>query len=739
MPHPLRSWHNDGMGRAQRDPIDALATQISYHRERYYNDQPEISDAEFDALEDRLRDLAPDHPVLADVGAAPPEASEIAEVSEREVEELADARSADDLALRLFAWSDRQYSHGDVDLHAYKTVYLALQREAPEHPALRDVLPPRGMDWPKSSHELPMGSLNKVNSEEQLRAWTARCDELAEPHEVGPVSSDLAVTEKLDGISIEVLYDGGRFETAITRGDGVVGERIGPNVRRMKSVPETIPHRGRVSVRGEIILRKSDLSVFTAFKERVDSKFDRVKSLRNTASGIARTKDVKHLEGCRHLSVLFYDVEGVDGLETESDKLDWLSQQGLESPYFSFGDVDRVSKIHADYQSTERAKLDYEIDGLVIRANQLAAFNLLGELNHRPRAAVAFKFGNEMQVTSLREILWSTGDSGRITPIAQVDPVFLAGAEVRQASLHNLAKVRSMKIGPGDEVLVSRRNDVIPYVERIVVDSGNEEEAPERCRVCETPVEADGEYLVCPNIDCPARRRGRLKTWVKQLGLLEWGERTLEILFEHQLAKEPADLYRLTRADITSLEGFGEVTARKLLDPLHAKKKIPLPIFIAALGIPSVSRETGKLLVGAGFDTFDRIANAELEALAAVEGLGEIKADKISRGVRSRLEEIERLRAVGVEPVLPEEGGPLNGLSFCFSGSHSRPRKELVQIVEANGGTVRSGVTKGLDYLVLADPSSTSSKAQKARNLGTAIIDEAGLEAVVRERGGAMP
>lgn len=296
-----------------------------------------------------------------------------------------------------------------------------------------------------------------------------------------------------------------------------------------------------------------------------------------------------------------------------------------------------------------------------------------------------------------------------------------------------------MKIGPGDEVLVSRRNDVIPYVERIVVDSGNEEEAPERCRVCETPVEADGEYLVCPNIDCPARRRGRLKTWVKQLGLLEWGERTLEILFEHQLAKEPADLYRLTRADITSLEGFGEVTARKLLDPLHAKKKIPLPIFIAALGIPSVSRETGKLLVGAGFDTFDRIANAELEALAAVEGLGEIKADKISRGVRSRLEEIERLRAVGVEPVLPEEGGPLNGLSFCFSGSHSRPRKELVQIVEANGGTVRSGVTKGLDYLVLADPSSTSSKAQKARNLGTAIIDEAGLEAVVRERGGAMP
>jgi DNA ligase (NAD+) len=729
------------MGRAQAEPndaVEALAAQIAYHRDRYYNDQPEISDAEFDALEDRLRELAPDHPALAEVGAAPPEGAEIAEVSDEEVSELVRAKSADELAQRLEDWSDRQYSHGDVDLHAYKAVYLALEREDAQHPTLRDVLPPRGMEWPKSSHELPMGSLNKVNTEEELRAWVTRCDEMAAELEVEPPSRDLAVTEKLDGISIEVLYDGGRFETAITRGDGVVGERIGPNVRRMKGVPRTIAHEGRVSVRGEIILRKSDVDAFTAFKRRVDPKFERLKSLRNTASGIARTKDVKHLEGCRHLTAMFYDVEGVDGLESESDKLDWLGDQGLESPYFSFGDIDDVVKIHAGYQENERERLDYEIDGLVIRANQLAAFNLLGELNHRPRAAVAFKFGNEMQVSTLRDIQWSTGDSGRITPIAVVDPVFLAGAEVRQASLHNLAKVQTMKIGVGDEVMVSRRNDVIPYVERIVVDSGNEEGPPERCRACETPVERDGEYLVCPNVDCPARRRGRLKTWVKQLGLLEWGERTIETLFDRGLAREPADLYRLDLADITSLDGYGEITAKKLLDPLHEKKKIALPTFIAALGIPSVSRETGKLLVGAGFDTFEKIADADPEALAAIEGLGEIKARKILDGVRGRLDEVGRLKAVGVEPVLPEEGGPLNGLSFCFSGSHSRPRKELVKIVEANGGTVRSGVTKGLDYLVLADPSSTSSKAQKARNLGTEIIDEAAFEEVVKERGGTV-
>lgn len=727
-----------GAGDDTGETIATLAAQIAHHRERYYNDEPEISDEEFDALEDRLRALDPEHPVLAAVGAPPTEDSEIAEVSDDEVRELAQHASEEGLAQRLVAWSERQYSHGDVDPHAYKALFLALRRESPDHPVLSDVVPARGFEWPKSAHELPMGSLNKVNTDDELRAWVTRCDELSAAQELPPVSPDLAVTEKLDGISIEVLYDGGRFETAITRGDGTVGERIGPNVRRMKGVPETIPHLGRVSIRGEIILRKSDVEAFSEFKARVDPKFERVKSLRNTASGIARTKDVKHLEGCRFLSALFYDVEGIDGLDSEQHKLEWFRTQGLETPYFAFGDVDAIADLHARYQAQDRAALDYEIDGLVVRANQLAAFNLLGELNHRPRAAVAYKFGNEMQVTMLRDIQWSTGDSGRITPIAVIDPVLLAGAEVRQASLHNLAKVQSMEIGVGDEVLVSRRNDVIPYVEKVVVDSGNREEAPETCRVCETTVERDGEYLLCPNEDCPARRRGRLKTWVKQLGLLEWGERTIETLFEKELTKEPADLYRLSIEDITSLDGYGEVTARKLLDPLAAKKKIPLPTFIAALGIRSVSRETGKLLVQAGFDTFEKIAETDVETLAAIEGLGEIKARKILDGVRGRLDEIRELKKVGVEPVLPDEGGPLHGLSFCFSGSHARPRKELVRIVEDNGGAVRSGVTKGLSYLVLADPTSTSSKAQKARNLGTEIIDEAGFEAVVRRQGGRI-
>lgn len=715
--------------------IERLAEKIRYHRDRYYNDQPEIDDSEFDALEDRLRQLAPDHEVLGEVGAAPVDAA-LESKAEAEADALVQEQDADALAERLVQEQLRFYDGKTSDPKMYLGLYIALERSAPSHPILAQVVPPRGRDWVKARHEIPMGSLNKVNTREQLEEWAERCDKLATEAELDAISADLSVTEKLDGISIEVLYDHGQLEAAITRGDGVVGERITPNVAQMQGVPRTIDHRGRVSVRGEIILTKADAERFTVHKKSVDPKFTVVKSLRNTAAGIARTKDPKLLPGCRMLTILFYDIEGVEGLKTDEDKLEFIESQGFSTPFVDFGDVEKMVEVWQAYEDTRRKALAYEIDGLVVRANDLRTTALLGELNHRPRAAVAFKFGNEMEVTELVGIQWSTGDSGRITPIAQIEPVFLAGAEVRQASLHNIGKVRAMKIGVGDQVLVSRRNDVIPYVEKVVVHGPNEEQAPERCAACERPVTVDGEYLVCTNLDCPARRLGRLKTWVKHLGLLEWGEKTFVRLLDEGLVNEPADLYRLTEDDITKLSGFAQISAQRLLAPLATKKELPLPVFIAALGIPSVSRETAKLLRGAGYDSIDAILAAEPEALAEVEGLGAIKAEKILTGLAARKEEIDRLESVGVRPTTLEEAGPLAGLSFCFSGPATRPRKELAAIVENNGGQVASGVKKGLDYLVLSDPESTTSKAQKARKIGTEIIDEAAFEALVEARGG---
>ena len=553
--------------------IATLAAQVRTHRQHYYNGAPQISDAEFDALEDQLRSLAPDHPALGEVGAeietASPEDDRAAEAEAGRLTKKGDPAW---LARQLSEAADAAYAGASPDPKFYKGLYLALQRVAPDHPIFARVPPARGMDWPKAAHEIPMGSLNKVNSADELAAWAERCDEHAKKLELAPIADDLAVTEKLDGISIEVVYDGGRVDAAITRGDGRIGERITPNVMQMKGVPAQIAYAGRVSVRGEIILRKSDAPALETMKQKADKAFDRIKSLRNTASGVARTKEAKLLPGCRLLTIMFYDVEGIDGFHTEQDKLAFLEANGFERPYVAFGDLAHMQAEHDRYQQETRESLDYDIDGLVVRAANVDTATLLGELNHRPRAAVAYKFGNEMQVSSLRAILWSTGDSGRITPIAQIDPVFLAGAEVRQASLHNLANVKALNIGVGDQVLVSRRNDVIPYVEKVVVDGGQVEHAPERCAVCNTPVEVDGEYLVCVNLDCPARRLGRLKTWVKHIGVLEWGEKTFVRFMDAGLINEPADLYRLTKSDVTALEGYGDVSANRLLDPLEAKK-----------------------------------------------------------------------------------------------------------------------------------------------------------------------
>ena len=714
---------------------DQLAAELRRHRGLYYAGTPEISDAEFDALEDRLRALAPAHEVLAEVGAAPGARGAI------EAVEL-DLPVAE-LAAELRSTSDPLYAGtGTLDdkagLRRYKAVWSSLSAREPGHPALASALLPEGLDWPKARHELPMGSLNKVNAPEELVEWATRCDQLALAAGRPPISSSLCVTEKLDGLSIEVVYADGQVERAITRGDGTIGEQITANVLRMEGVPATIADRRRLSVRGEIVLRRARADEYRAFRERVRGPLGDI-SLRNTAAGLARANKPDMVAGVRYLTVYFYDLEGAEGLSREHDKLALLRALGFAVPHVAFGDLAAIQAEFGRYASGHRGTLDYEIDGLVVRADDLDTATLLGELNNRPRAAVAYKFESEMQVTKLLDVEWSTGDSGRITPVAKVEPVRLAGARVVQASLHNLANVERLGIAPGDEVLISRRNDVIPYVEKVVAKlSEGVAAAPTTCSACQTPVARDGEYLVCKNLECPARRIGRLRQWIGRLELLNWGEKTLVRLFEEGLAREPADLYRITPEQLMALDGFGETTAKKLLEPLHALKKIPLDRFIAALGIESVSLETGALLVRAGYDSMPKIAEATLEELSGIAGLGTIKAEKIKEGVGGRLAEVERLAAVGVVPVAPREGGPLAGLTFCFSGSHARPRKVLEGIVDRHGGRVASGVTKGVDYLVLADASSTSSKAEKARKLGTAVIDEAAFDEVVRARGGTV-
>jgi DNA ligase (NAD+) len=478
----------------------------------------------------------------------------------------------------------------------------------------------------------------------------------------------------------------------------------------MQGVPAKLKEKLTVSFRGEIILKLSDVK--KGFPGSVATP-------RNKAAGTSKRFDG---EGCPWLSLFFYDLEGEE-FETEDAKYQRIRDLGLIVPDWKVTDLEGALKIYEDYIAKKRGALDYEIDGLVVRANDLRAQAMLGELGDRPRAAVAFKFPSMAKNSKVVAITWETGPSGRVTPIAQVEPVDIGGAIVQNVSLHNASNVERLGVGVGDEVLVSRRNDVIPYLEEVVVKHGKAATPPTNCATCGEALSRRGEYLQCTNRECFAIVTGRLKRWVGVQDIHEWGDKLIMQLVEAKLVKEPADLYRLTIDQIANLERRGEISAKKIHGNLHAKLPLTLPVFLASLGMDDFAFETAKLLVGNGYDTLEKLFAAKIEDVEGIKGMGSIKAKSVLTGLEARREEIGRLIAAGIVPVPPKEGGGFSHRTFCFTGALPRPRKEYEDLVEQHGGQVLSGVTKDLDFLVMSDPNSASTKAEKARKYGTNCID----------------
>ncbi len=639
------------MGSAKNGRVDELVALLKKYKDAYYNKQALVSDAAYDVLEDELRDLDPDNEIFQTVGSPAPESAVGGAVTQ----------------------------------------------------------------WEKARHAIPMGSLNKAVNEGEFRQWIALCEKLGVENKLPPISKNLLVTEKLDGLSLAVNYEKGKLVSAITRGDGHIGERITPNAKRMQGVPKKLPEPLDVSIRGEIILKLSDM-------KRGFPGYD--SPPRNKAAGTSKRYDG---EGCEFLTVMFYDIEFSSGGDvehkTEEEKFKRLESLGLIVPTFCVTDLDGVLKIQKDYATKKRAALDYEIDGLVIRANDVRSENLLGELGGRPRGAVAYKFASMAKISTVLAIEWDTGPTGRVTPIATVAPVELVGAVVQSVVLHNVSNVERLDIAVGDEVLVSRRNDVIPHLEEVVVKHGKRAPTPTTCAVCKESLTRRGEYLVCTNLECRALVEGRIQRWVGVQDIHEWGEKLIAQLVDAKLVHEPSDLYKLEVKDIAKLERRGEVIGKKVLDNLRAKLPLSLPMFLASLGIDEFALETAKLIVSSGFDTLEKVEAASVEDLSKLKGMGPTRAQSVVNGLVARREEIKRLLAVGVVPVAPSAGGGLSGKTFCFTGALPLPRKEYEDMVEKHGGSVLSGVTKELNYLVMSDPNSGSSKAEKARKYGTKCID----------------
>jgi len=348
----------------------------------------------------------------------------------------------------------------------------------------------------------------------------------------------------------------------------------------------------------------------------------------------------------------------------------------------------------------------------------------LGDKDMCPKGAIAFKFDNEARESVIRGITWQVGNSGRLTPVATVDPVVLVGATVTRASIYNLSYIEELGLDVGATVLVARANDVIPRIEELIKSTGTIAEPPTHCPECNGLTEMQGENLVCTNsVLCPAQIVGRIKNWIKELNVLEWGDTLIEKLVESKKVTTVADLYTLTVDDMANLDRMGKKSAQKCYDLLWAGKEVPLEVFLGALTIPMIGQSTIKAIMNVGCDSLEKFGQLTATEFEQVPGVGPTKAKSLADGLQANQKLILQILDNGVK-IKVRAVGILSGTSVCFTGSMNIKRPILEKMAADAGADIKGSVGKGLTYLVIADPSSTSSKAVAARKLGTKLISE---------------
>jgi len=553
----------------------------------------------------------------------------------------------------------------------------------------------------KARHKIPMGSQKKVNTEADFVKWAGKTR-----------ARTFVVQEKLDGISVELVYEAGKLKAAITRGDGEYGEDITHNVQYMKNVYKHLKAFSG-SLRAEIVFEKSE------FNQHAAADYA---NARNAAAGIASKKTVSPL--AKRLTLLYFDViDDNQVFETEYDKLAYIRNYlRLRHVFTKRAKLDTAIEWYNHYVDEKRELIDYDIDGMVFKVNNIKRQEDLGEVDGRPRGQIAWKFAAEMRSTTVESISWEVGLTGRITPVVHVAPVAVCGVTIEKASLHTANNVRKLRVGPGATVLISRRNDVIPYLESVTA-IGKIADIPTECPICGGEIIEDGEYLLCANDDCPAKQHGDVKKWIKVHGMDFVGDSFLNKAIQKGIVVDAADLYTLTVDLITELDSHKTVSAKRILRSIEKAREVSLPKFFAALNIPGVGVTTFTALEKNGYATVDAVIRARASVISVIPGIGSKTAQALVEGVTAKEGLIRRLldnRVIVKQKIV----GKLTGQSFCFTGQISLKRETAMKYVESLGGEIKTSVGRGLTYLVQADPKSNSGKSVKARSYGTKVIGE---------------
>ena len=633
---------------------------------------------------------------------------------------------------------------------AYDRLYLRLtelEKEFPElvtgdSPTQRVGAPPRS-ELPSVEHAAPMLSLDSTQDEADVRRFDERMRGATERDAVGYV-----LEPKLDGVSIEIVYADGLLLRAVTRGDGRVGEDVTDNIRTIRSVPLGLwtgvrPAPSWLAVRGEVLM---SLSSFEELNQRlVEGGARPYANPRNVAAGAIRQLD-SGITAERPLDCFVYDVLEVRGIgfDTDDSVLEALGDWGFRLPsrIRSVQGVEEILAYHACY-AEDRDALDYEIDGIVIKLNDLATRAEIGATSHHPRWALAYKFEPRKEITRIHRIAVQVGRTGALTPVALLLPVEVGGVTVSRASLHNREELVRKDIREGDRVRVQRAGDVIPQVVEVLdgerADRSPPFPMPDSCPSCGTPVVASGPGTFCPNrFGCPAQLRGRVVHFASRHGLdiAGLGAETASVLVDRGLVGELVDLFDLTETALAELPGFAETSAGNLVRSIQERRSTELRRFLFGLGIPGVGRSVAADLA-AHFQRLEALLEADPEALAEVPGIGpkmagEIEAflhhDATAGSVRALFGRMETLTA---PPVPDAPAGRWAGKRFAITGTLSSMRRDRArEIVEAAGGRVTSGVTRGTDVLIVGRKA--GAKAARARELSVEVWNE---EAFLKEAG----
>ena len=660
--------------------IEALREKIRRHEYLYYVlDNPEISDAEFDTLMQQLKDLESQHPALV----------------------------------------------------------------TPDSPTQRVGGKPRE-GFVKVRHSTPMLSLDNTYNEEELRDWERRVHELT-----GRSQVDYVCELKLDGMSLALVYQDGRLARGVTRGDGSIGEDVTLNIRTVRSVPLSIPKDtlkkagipADFEVRGELLM---PLSSFKKMNEERQAKgLSLFANPRNATAGTVRQLESR-VTAERRLDYFSYMllVDGRTYFDRHSKTLD-----ALEAAKFKVNQarklVHSMDEVWAFIQEWEgkRESLPYEIDGIVVKVDRLALQDELGFTGKAPRWAIAYKYAARVGITKLEDIRVQVGRTGKLTPVAMLAPVLIGGTTVRNATLHNLDEIERLGVKIGDWVQVERGGDVIPKIAKVVEDDDKghprgtrEFVMPENCPVCGTKVvRTQGEVdHRCVNANCPAKLRETILHFASRgvLNIDGMGDALVTQLTERGLVKNVADIYKLTKDDLLSLERMGDKSAQNILDEIKESKELPLERVIYGLGIRFVGARTAQFLAE-HFGSMEALASAGIEELQNVNEVGPRIAESIAEffSIAANRKLVERLGEAGLvfKGAKKERGTKLAGKTFVLTGTLAKyTRDEAKKMIEDAGGRVSGSVSKKTDYVVAG--ADAGSKLDKAKELGVAVIDEKGMK-----------